>query len=271
MRTSSLAATKSLRPKEYKRDDYASTFTKPDLDRFAEAALSTLRFGIPNVIMDHMLLDKFERFVHFAVCIVVAFTISYYIRNTYKADAKITMDIEREEEEKRHRRQELRDSLISTFHGVHEHNTHKFDEMTGKWKATQRVKRNRRIRDTQFELAQMKIEELKRTQQRLLHNRDERKGIEDFEKNMKRMGISGSDGGDERMSISYETPAAYEQRLQERSAVTLPTDEEINNFQSQLKERTASKRLARYEKARRRRRAMADPTNALKNQTQQLE
>lgn len=73
MRKSSLAATKSLRPKEYKRDDYSRTFTKPDLDRFAEEALPTLRTGIPNVIMDHMLLDKFERFVPFIS--LVAFTL----------------------------------------------------------------------------------------------------------------------------------------------------------------------------------------------------
>jgi len=246
MRKSNLSSTKSLRPKEFKRDVYSSTFTKPDLDRFAEAALPTLRTGIPNLIMDQMLLDKFER-------------------NTYKADAKIAMDIEREEEVKQHHRRELRDNLLSSLHSVHEYNTHKFDEMTANWKATQRVKYHRRVRDTQFELAQMKIEELKLTQQRQIHNRDERKGIEEFEKNMKRMGISGSDGGDQRMSISYETAAAYEERVKQRSQLTFPSNEEIGNFQSQLKERTAAKRLARYEKARRRRRAMVDQTNALNN------
>lgn len=138
--------------------------------------------------------------------------------------------------------------------------------MTGKWKATQRVKYNRRIRDTQFEMSQMKIAELKILQARQLHHHDERKGIEEFEKNMKRMGISdGGGGAGDRMSISYETPVAYEERLKARSQVAFPTDEEINNFQSQLKERTAAKRLARYEKARRRRRAMVDQTNALNN------
>lgn len=134
-------------------------------------------------------------------------------------------------------------------------NTRKTLEMAERWKETQKVKKNRQIRDLQFELALTQMEELQGLKQKQMHERQEKDGIVQFERNMKKLGITSneSNGG---MSISYETTEAYESRIKQLANQTMPTSEEVNNFKEQLKERTAANRLARYEKARRRRRAL---------------
>lgn len=135
-------------------------------------------------------------------------------------------------------------------------NTRKIEEMTEKWKKTQKVKKDRQIRDLQFELTMSRVEELKDLQQKQIHERQEKEGITQFERNMKKLGIAAGDSNEGGMSISYETKEAYEERIKELANQTMPTSEEVNNFKEQLKDRTAANRLARYEKARRRRRAL---------------
>lgn len=175
------------------------------------------------------------------------------ILNLEKDDMKAEME----------RRSTFRTSRIDHMHTLHLSETKKMDDMTERWRQTQIVKKNRRTRDLQFELSQLEINNLKSLRDRQVHTKDETNGIEQFERNMKRMGISGNDGADQRMSISYETKEAYQQRIRDLMNEKLPKDEEIDTFKSQLKERTASKRLARYEKARRRRRALVDQANTL--------
>ncbi|RYH22981.1 hypothetical protein EON65_18390 [archaeon] len=129
-------------------------------------------------------------------------------------------------------------------------------ELTKNWKSTQMVKRDRIKRDLQFEMVTEEIGTLKHTYKQQLAKKDEMTGIESFEKNMKKMGISTGDGENVRLSISYEAGDIYEKRLQDTVASKLPSNEEIQSFVNQLKDRTAEKRQARYEKARRRRRAL---------------
>lgn len=149
------------------------------------------------------------------------------------------------------------------MHTLRASETKKLEDMTEKWKQTQLVKKNRRVRDLHYELSLLKVAELKNLRERQVHTKDEVVGIEQFERNMKRMGISGNDGSDQRMSISYETKDAYEHRIKDQLNSTFPADKEVDNFKAHLKERTAAKRLARYEKARRRRRALVDQANTL--------
>jgi hypothetical protein len=163
-------------------------------------------------------------------------------------------DRRREEAE----RATLRQTLLTKHTVLMNENTRKMDEMTEKWKKTQLVKKNRQIRDLQYELAVSRRGELLQLQQKQVHEKQEKDGIVEFERNMKKLGIAPN-GNDSGMTISYEAPEAYEDRIKQLAAQTMPTEEEISNFKTQLKERTTANRLARYEKARRRRRALNKP------------
>jgi hypothetical protein len=244
--TSKLKGTKSLRPKEFTRDTYASSLTKGDSERFAENALPTLWTANANLILEHCRLNKYER-------------------NKYLRDTEILHLEEADREYEQRHRQEFINSRVNHMHTVLATEKKKMDDMTEKWKKTQFVKTQRRTRDLQYELSQLEISDLKSLRQRQIHTKDEIVGIEQFERNMKRMGISTGEGADQRISVSYEAKDAYEQRIKDLSKETFPPDEEVNKFKSQLKERTTTKRLARYEKARRRRRALVDQAETLAN------
>ena len=60
------------------------------------------------------------------------------------------------------------------------------------------------------------------------------------------------------MTISYEDKKVYENRVNINAKNQWPTNEEVSDFVTQLKDRTEEKRKARYEQARRRRRALVD-------------
>lgn len=135
-------------------------------------------------------------------------------------------------------------------------------EITERWKATQLVKKDRRVRDLQYELALLKIAELKDLRARQTHNADQVGGIDNFERIMKRSGIGADGGGGGQMSVTYEDGEAFLHRLEATAKATFPSNEEVGNFVTQLKERTQENRAARYEKARRRRRALVDQNTA---------
>lgn len=172
------------------------------------------------------------------------------------------LDMEQQDRiDEEQRRRSFRDNHIEHMHTLKAVQTKKIEDMTERWKETQLVKKNRQVRDLHFELATQRIENLHALHQRQVHTKQERSGIEEFERNMKRMGISGNEGAEQRMSVSYEATDAYEQRLRELNAEKFPTNEDVSNFKMQLRERTIAKRQARYEKARRRRRALIDQTS----------
>jgi hypothetical protein len=158
-----------------------------------------------------------------------------------------------------------RDSLLTQNRTLKAENTKFIHDITERWKETQRVKKNRMIRDLHFELAQVTKQDLTKLYATQVHRAQEERGIVDFEKNMKRLGIGSGEGSDMAMTVSYETNENFEERLQQVAEKQFPTNEEISNFKTQLKERTEANRLARYEKARRKRRAMVEQQAALGN------
>lgn len=160
-----------------------------------------------------------------------------------------------------------RDRLLTQNRTLKAENTQFMHDLTQKWKETQRVKKNRMIRDLHFELAQQTKQQLTKLHSTQIHKEHEEQGITNFEKNMKRLGIGSGEGGDMTMTVSYETAENFEERLQQLAEKQFPTNEEISNFKTQLKERTEANRLARYEKARRKRRAMVEQQAALGNST----
>jgi hypothetical protein len=171
------------------------------------------------------------------------------------------MDLEGREEDERRKLEErelLRQTMLETDRKLRETQVQRIEDITTRWRATQKVKRDRNKRDLQFEMATRTIEDLKALRSRQIHSADNQNGVVGFEKNLKRLGINGGEGSDTHMSISYEAHDAFEKRLQQLANDTRPPDEEIMGFNKELKERTAEKRAARYEKARRRRRALVE-------------
>jgi phage/plasmid-associated DNA primase len=186
----------------------------------------------------------------------IPFTFVFDCRTHFQRE-KAALEKEAElEEQMSLERSLVRQGFIAKHKHVMAENTRKIDEMTERWKSTQEVKKSRQIRDLQYELTVSRIEDLQKVRQTQIHQTQEREGINDFERNMKKLGIAGSNSGEGGMTISYETREAYEARMQRLALKQMPTNEEVNNFKTQLKERTAASRLARYEKARRRRRAL---------------
>lgn len=179
----------------------------------------------------------------------------------YKYD-RTKWELEQEEEKQRvEERDVLRQSMLEKDRTIRETHTKFIEDLTVRWKATQKVKRDRVKHDLQFEMATQKVQELRTLRDQQVHNKALDRGVNDFERNMKRLGITSGEGNDQKLSVTYEAREAYEKRMKDLSAETLPKDEEIHQFVGQLKERTAEKRAARYEKARRRRRALVDQAN----------
>jgi len=236
---STLESTRSLRPKEFKRKTLLDQLNRVDDERFHENALATLHTGNLKNIHVHCNLHAFER-------------------TKYKAD-RLIRDLEKEDEERMiQERTDYRDNLLNKSHTLKEENTKYIQDMTQKWKQTQLVKKNRMIRDLHYELAQLTKQDLTKLHATQVHRTQEENGIVDFEKNMKRLGIGSGEGAEMAMTVSYETTDNYEERIQQIAKQQFPTNEEVNNFKTQLKERTETNRLARYEKARRKRRAMVE-------------
>ena len=138
---------------------------------------------------------------------------------------------------------------------MHATNTKFIEDIIVNWKATQKVKKDRQIRDLQYELSLIKKEELNSIKNRNNYKLEETEGISDFEKIMRRNGIGADEGGGPPLSISYEQASNFQDRISSLAKSQWPTNEEVSDFVTQLKDRTQEKRAARYEKARRRRRA----------------
>lgn len=236
-----VAATMTLRPKDFvrktvtQRDDPMKTFLVNSLDVYHK--------GTFNDIDNRCQENQYERFQH-----------SVVLKNE---------EIERRiaEEEKLFRTQRRIDMLNHT-QAVHDEHVLKEKTLRKNHHATQMVKKDRQTQDLHFEQAVQQFRELKTLNDNLTHCQDEIGGVNAFERIMKRSGIGASDGGSGQMTISYEDAKSFNQRLNQMAKETFPSNEEISNFKTQLKERTEENRVARYEKARRRRRAMVDQNKA---------
>jgi hypothetical protein len=169
------------------------------------------------------------------------------------------------------KRDRNREDLIEKGKQLHMTNTNFIQNINTNWKATQQVKKDRQIRDLQFELAMLKIADVKEFKGRKEHEAEEKEGVVAFEKIMRRNGIGASDeGGGPPKAVSYEDKDSFLSRVGEAARLQWPSSEEVGDFMSQLKERTQDKRMARYEKARRRRRAVVDQAAAASRSNGQI-
>ena len=132
--------------------------------------------------------------------------------------------------------------------------------MATNWKATQVVKHNRMIRDTQFELTMLAKNDLNKEYQRQKHEKEANDGIDSFEYQLKRSGLGNTDDS-AKLSVSYEDGEAFIKRLQDLTIRKLPSNEETNMFLKSLKDRTNQARMVRLEKARRKRRMLVDQSD----------
>lgn len=183
-------------------------------------------------------------------------SINHPFRFKYKQDRIIKADEEAEKARKLKEQENLRRSLLESSQKLHASNSKFIEDITVNWKATQKVKKDRQIRDLQYELSLIRKDELNAISRRNHYTKDETEGITSFEKIMKRNGIGAAeDGSGPPLSISYEDSAVFQDRLSTLAKSQWPTNEEVSDFVTQLKERTQGNRAARYEKVRRRRRA----------------
>jgi hypothetical protein len=184
-----------------------------------------------------------------------------YSSQKYKADRDIwdaELEYQRKLEEEH---SEFRNTMLMKNRTLQAINNKKTEDLIVNWKKTQQVKKARNVRDLQFELTMTRIDELKGLRDKQIHEKKGKEGVNEFERTLKKLGIGNSEANDIGLSVSYETPEAYEERMKILAEQNMPTLEEVNNFKTQLKERTTANRLARYEKARRRRRALVDQGN----------
>ena len=171
-------------------------------------------------------------------------------------------EIEREREETILAQSRFRQNLLEKTKKLQEFNLKSSAELKHNRAKTQVIKKERQSRDLKYELAVLKVSELKSIKTKNHYNNDQKSGIENFEKIMKRNGIGSSDSGGDVNSISHEDGEEFLNRIESTAASKWPSNEEISDFVTQLKQRTLEKRVARYEKARRRRRALVDQAAA---------
>lgn len=229
-----IASTISLRPRDFQRTRLADEINRDDEELYLRKMIPTIRDG--TFLEIHTRSQERDRQMF-----------------KFREDKKILKAEEAEYQSKIKARDDRRDMFIKTDRLKRETNTKTMADIDKRWKATQRVKRDRRIRHLQYELFLKKEESLKNELDRQKYDKDVTMGVVEFEKIMKRSGI-GADAETGNPSISYEDGEAFIERLEKKAQSNWPTNEECSDFLNQLKERTNEKRVARYEKERRKRR-----------------
>ena len=236
---------RTLRPKEFVREQDKFSQLSPS-DKYHFDAKNVLDSGVFAAIdMRTLLGPRYETFRH-------------------ATDA----DFLRQDEQKERARLALRsvkhDATATQRTEFRKSNQATADRITTSWEMSLETKRQRQIRDLQFELVTSKIAQLKGQQRNRLHDEDQITGIDAFETNLKRNGLGGDDtDSGANLTISYEDADAFIDRLETVAKKKWPTKEDAGDFMTQLKLRTADKRTTRYEKARRRRKMLLEQTMAV--------
>ena len=230
-------AIKSLRPKEYKRQAIGLEPEDP-VEKFGRDAIKTLEFGTFNEIDMRCQLHEYEVF-----------------KNTRENIIKEEEKIEKEEFQKY--RKELYDTMVIREKNIVGKNKEEAKALKTRWVKSFDVKNHRQVRDLQFELATLKVKELKTRNTNRFYDSEQNNGINEFERNLKRSGIGGGDENTQ-LATTYEDGMVFMNRIEDTAQSKWPTNAEVGDFISQLKQRTAEKAAARYDKARRRRRMLVD-------------
>jgi hypothetical protein len=178
-------------------------------------------------------------------------------RFKYDADQNIRTAERLDRENYDRYREEARNARLEHNRQMRSDSERKDETLYKNWKKTQVVKKDRLVRDLQYELALLEVDALKKEKARQKYDAEQKDGTVEFEKIMKRSGIGANDSGNP-LSISYEDGETFLNRLETTAQEKWPTKEEVGDFITQLKRRTNDNRVARYEKARRRRRAAVD-------------
>jgi hypothetical protein len=135
------------------------------------------------------------------------------------------------------------------------------------WRANELAKKKRLTRHLQYELTVAEQMKEKRDWENTVHRADQMIGIEDYENNLMRNGLGGDDtaapGGGEVLLPTTENSESYLNRIEEKVQTHWPTNGEISDFMQTLEKRTRELRLARQEKARRKRRLQVEQKAAL--------
>ena len=218
------------RKKEFSRK-VAKDDTKTPKEQYLVDAKNILDNGVFAEIDMKCLLQKFET-------------------HTYEIEEAWRKKKQEEEAAATEKRKLMHDEISDQLRDVTQRNHDKDVELTMRWKKSLENTKKRHVRDLQFELATLKIDTLRRRNRSTAHREESISGIEAFEANLKRSGIGGNDD-DGNLSISYEDQDNFNERITTDTRKKLPSDEETNDFMTQLKVRTATNRTARYEKARR--------------------
>ena len=129
------------------------------------------------------------------------------------------------------------------------------------WSRTETEKKNRIIRDLQFELAANRVAELKKLRSDAVHRDVQVQGIADFESSLFKSGLGGGDEEGGILGISYEIGEVYLDRIEDLARESFPDNDDIRKFVTQLKVRTREKKVARHEKERRKRKTAASNNN----------
>jgi hypothetical protein len=132
-----------------------------------------------------------------------------------------------------------------------------------KWSKNQLNKKDRKTRDLHFELALGAKRTLNIQNNHQRHRVDQESGIDNFEMNMKRNGIGGDVDEGGTLLPSSEDSSVFMNRLELNAARDWPTDGEVGDLMQVLEKRTKELRVARAEKARRKRRMLVDQDAAL--------
>ena len=182
-------------------------------------------------------------------------------RFKYNADETIRTAERRDRDNYERYRDEARQARLEHTRQIRSESQQRDDALTKNWKKTQQDKKDRMVRDLQYEITLLEVSSLKKEKSRQIHDAEQQDGAIEFEKIMKRSGIGANDSGNP-LSISYEDGETFLNRLESTAHAKWPTKEEVGDFITQLKRRTNDNRVARYEKARRRRRAAVDQVAA---------
>jgi hypothetical protein len=129
------------------------------------------------------------------------------------------------------------------------------------WLTSQNDKRNRTVKELQFQLASEKLIDLKKLRDNSIHRSSQIEGIAAFEQCMIKNGLESEDDVGLSIGISYENGEAFLRGIEERARKSFPDDTETSKFVTRLKARTKEKRAARIEKERRRRKVANDQSS----------
>lgn len=183
---------------------------------------------------------------------------SPFCRFKHQQDQIISKDIAIQETMNINKRDQRRKDMLHGFDETRQAHQKATTELIHNWKKTQQDKKNRQVRDIQFENALLKIKEVKQKNYSKVHSKEMTTGVDEFEKNLIRNGIGAGDDDGKPLSTTYEDAELFLSRIEDDAVKKWPSSEDVSNFITQLKIRTKEKRAARYEKLRRRRRMLVE-------------